>query len=384
MTSQGLRAAADVVALARRSIVGVRAVSSGGTGWICLGNGLVMTSHEAVGYQIEVFLEVEGGKRSGGRVIWVDVARDLALVLPAERLDLPPLLARPDLPRIGEGVIALSAVPDEPFRAVPAAVSAVDVKLGALRCFEIDAVPGSSGGPIVDLDGRLLGVGGLDLPRGARRRAGAKAASRSPALPIAALERALETFDLAPDKFAERAPEYGCPACAEPYAVEDDRCLACGQRLPHAWDVEGGDEPAIAGAEQATRELLGELGAVASSVRVGPRSFRLLVPLGEGATLSELLLDIDERGSSLRGKIALIHVPAARQEALYRFLLTLNDQNTRSLRLSIEGDTVFLGFAEPLALLRNGEGAARFQELVRDGERYRKALAETFEAVLVA
>ena len=101
------RGAADVVALARRSLLGVRGVSSGGTGWVVLGNGLVMTSHEAGGYQSEVFLELEGGRRCGGRVIWVDVARDLALVLPSEALSLPPLLARPDLPRLGEPVLAL-------------------------------------------------------------------------------------------------------------------------------------------------------------------------------------------------------------------------------------------------------------------------------------
>ena len=86
------RDSTDIVAIARRSIVGVRAVASGGTGWVALGNGLVLTSHEAVGYQTEVTLEVDANRRVPGRVIWADVSRDLALILPTESLGLPPLM----------------------------------------------------------------------------------------------------------------------------------------------------------------------------------------------------------------------------------------------------------------------------------------------------
>src|ERR1043166_6300588 len=95
-TPRPSRASADVVAAVRRSIVGVRAISSAGTGWGALANNLVLTSHEGGGYQIEGFLELETGRRSSGRVIWTDVARDLALVLPIDPLTLPPLLSRPD------------------------------------------------------------------------------------------------------------------------------------------------------------------------------------------------------------------------------------------------------------------------------------------------
>ncbi len=381
------RGLADVVAVVRRSLLGVRGVSSGGTGWVVLGNGLVMTSHEAVGYQSEVFLELDGGRRCGGRVIWVDVARDLALVLPSEALSLPPLLARPDLPRLGEPVLALSAVPDAPLRVVSAIVSAIDYRLGPLRCFELDAPVGSGGGPVVDLDGRVIGVGGLDLPRGARRSAlsagwaeseGSRA--RSLAIPITALTRALAAVDVAVDQFDDRSPIYRCPPCGEPFAVQDERCLACGRLLPHGWEM--GDATrgaALAGAERLMRDLLGELGAVATSVRVGPRTFRLSSPGADGS-MSHLTLEIDADGTCVRGKIPLVRIPAVNQEPFYRFLLTLNDQTLGSQRFSVEGDTVFLSFTEPTSLVRLGEGSARLQELVREGDRYRRALSDPFDA----
>jgi hypothetical protein len=382
--AQSRAATADVVAVARRSLLGVRGISSGGTGWVVLGNGLVMTSHEAVGYQSDVYLELEGGRRSEGRVIWVDVARDLALVLPHEALSLPPLFPRPDLPRLGESALALSAVPDSPWRVVSGVVSAVDYRVGPLRCFELDVPVASGGGPVIDLDGRVIGVAGLDLPRGTRRRAlEGIAPSGSLAIPIVALSRALAAVDVALEQFAGRSPTYRCPACNEPFQTHDERCFACGRLLPHGWEPSSATQrAALAGAERLMRDLLGGLGAVATSVRVGPRTYRLSSPGADGA-MTHLTLEIDEEGTCVLGRIPILRVPAANQEPFYRFLLNLNDQTLGGQRFSVEGDTVYLSFAEPTSLVRPGEGASRVQELVREGERYRKALGESFDAVQV-
>jgi hypothetical protein len=130
------------------------------------------------------------------------------------------------------------------------------------------------------------------------------------------------------------------------------------------------------------RELLSDLGAVATSVRVGPRTFRLSSPGADGA-MTHLTLEIDDAGTCVRGKIPLLRIPVVNQEPFYRFLLSLNDQALGTQRFSVEGDTVYLSFAEPTSLVRPGEGAARVQELVREGERYRKALGEPFDAAPV-
>lgn len=385
-TSPQLRDSTDIVAIARRSIVGVRAVASGGTGWVALGNGLVLTSHEAVGYQTEVTLEVDAARRVPGRVIWADVSRDLALILPTESLGLPPLLSRPDLPRTGEPVFALALVPGQPFRAASAFVSAVDRRVGAIRCFEIDAVNASAGGPIIDVNGRVLGIGGLDLPRGSRRRATPSVVTRfAPAIPIAALQRAFAAFDLMAAQFETRVPTYRCPGCGDPYVASVDRCLTCGQRLPHAWEPDASSStPTFAAAERLVRDLLARLGAVAASVRVGPRTYRLLVPAGNSTTqMAEISLDLDEQGKVLRGKTPLVRMPAANHEPFYRFLLTLNDQAASGLRLTIEEDIVHLTFAEPTEILSDVDAAHLFEELVRSGERLRKALGEAFEAKAV-
>jgi hypothetical protein len=390
VSSPRVRSGADVVARSRRSIVGVRGVSSGGTGWVALGNGLVLTSQEAVGYQSEVFLELEGGKRVSGRVVWVDVARDLALVLPLEPLGLPPLFTRPDLPRLGELVFALSFTPGQPMRVGSALVSALDRPIGTVRAFDLDASICASGSPLVDTDGRVIGLGGLDLPRGAARSA-TPPERASTAIPINALQRVLGTFDRPAEKLADLKPTYRCSACNEPFAFEHDRCLTCGKRLPHTWELaepSGQTHPAVAertptfaAAERLVRDLLARLGAVANSVRTGPRTWKLMIPGTEDEnTLTEVTLAIDAQGRLLRGRYPLVHIPAQNQERFYRFLLTLNDQSTGSLRISIEEDTAYLSFAEPTALVKHVEAAELFEELVRAGERYRNALKGPFQA----
>lgn len=385
------RESAEVIAAVRRSIVGVRSVSSTGTGWVALPNGIVLTSHEAVGYQIEVFLELESGRRSGGRVIWADVSRDLALVLPIDPLNLPPLYTRPDLPKLGELALALSCIPGQSFRVGSCLVSAIDRKIGTIRCFEVDIAIASMGGPIIDLDGRVIGIGGLDLPRGSRRKLTSTIERFSPALPITALQRALAAFDLPPAQFEGRSPTYRCPGCGEPYAIEHERCLTCGQRLPHSWEVAGTTRsravsaPAQAltfgAAERLVSDILAVLGALATNVRVGPRTWRLLVPGGTSASAPaiEVTVTLDEQGRVLSGRMPIVRVPTTNHESFYRFLLTLNDQTLGRLRTSIEGDVVYLSFTEPTVSLKDTEAADLFEELVRSGQHYRKALSDPFD-----
>jgi hypothetical protein len=386
------RATADAIAAVRRSIVGVRALSSAGTGWVVLSNGLVLTSHEAVGYQIEVFLELESGRRSGGRVIWTDVSRDLALILPIDPLSLPPLTTRPDLPKLGELALSLCCIPGQAFRVGSCLVSAIDRKIGTIRCFEVDAAVNSLGGPIIDLDGRVIGIGGLDLPRGSRRMLASSPERFSPALPITALQRALAAFDLPAEQFQGRSPTYRCAGCGEPYAIEHERCFTCGQRLPHSWEIAGTTRgtsmnistsaaSSFSIAERLVGDILAVLGALTTNVRIGPRTWRLLVPGGgsPSSPMIEVLLMLDEQGTVLSGRMPLVRIPQSNHESFYRFLLTLNDQTLGRLRASIEGSIVYLSFAETTVALKDTEAADLFEELVRTGQHYRKALGEPFD-----
>ncbi|HEY4121061.1 MAG TPA: serine protease [Byssovorax sp.] len=366
------RAASDVAASVRRSIVGVRARTASGTGWVALANDLIVTSQTAVGYELDVSVELEGGARHAARVIWADVPRDLAVVLPAERLSLPPLVMRPDLPRIAEVCYLLGAQPGQPFRITPTIVSAVDFRVGATRCFEIDAGFASPGAPVVDGDGHIIGVSGLDLPRGER-----VARVKAIALPVAALQRALSVFDVPPPQLASRMPTYRCPACAEPYGFELARCAACGRTLPHAWEA----EPEFAVGERLVRDVLKRLSALPTTVRRGPRTFVAAIPPDTDAEeMADVTLTIDLDGEAFGASVPIARLPGPHVEAFLRLLLTLNDQLPHNFRLALAHDVVSMCFGEACARASGADAATLVRELLRLGARYRRTFGETFDA----
>jgi hypothetical protein len=223
-----------------------------------------------------------------------------------------------------------------------------------------------------------MGIGGLDLPRGARRRPASRVVppGQSLAIPISALSRALAAVDTAPVQFEGRQPNYRCPACNEAFQPRDDRCVTCGRALPHAWDSTE-STPLSMLAQRILHEWAAELGPTASLARLGARTFRIVVRGADGAP-ARITFDIHEEGVSLRGKVPLCAVPAGHQEPVYRFLLALNDQTPGSLRCCVEDDTVFLSFVEPTSLVRPGDGLLRVQELMRESEKYSRALVEAF------
>ena len=152
---------ADAVAAASGSIVGV---GHGGTG-VIVADGLVVTNAHNLREQVEVFFP--GSSRETATVPGADVDGDLA-VLSVATGARPSLQWRPAeaTPRLGEVVIGLSAPGGGALRAGVGFVSALDVAFrgpggstvtGALE-HTAPLARGSSGGALIDGEGRLLGI----------------------------------------------------------------------------------------------------------------------------------------------------------------------------------------------------------------------------------
>ncbi|MCC6556694.1 MAG: hypothetical protein IT372_27350 [Polyangiaceae bacterium] len=360
------------IARAGHSIVGLRAGALSATGWIALASGVVVTSRRAIGYPTEVSIKVGDGAPIGGRVIAADVGRDVALVLPVEAPGAAALAPRhaPE-PRLGEPAIALSAVAGRGLRLSACRISHVrrgDAALG----FEIDA-PAPLGAPVLDVEGRVLGVV-VDPPRGDPEP---RPAGRAVALAAGALQPLLAVIDRPAAELRDRAPVYRCPACEEPFEIESDRCGACGRALPHAFPPSA----ARAAAERLIRDGLSALGLVANRVRVGPRSWRVAQRAFSTDEATHVEVEIDEAGRHLAIRAPVVGLPAANHEPFYRFLLTMNDQTTGELRVSVAGDLVSVSRVDPIEGRAASDVAMLIDEIVRTSEEYRRTLADTFEAV---
>ena len=151
-----------------------------GSGWILDGAGLVVTAAHVVNRGERFFVTVDG-RESEATVVGVAPCEDLAVLRAESAVGRQPLRLADGDPEQGESVLAFGfpeiATPGEPASATRGVVSAaatafrdpapdVPAYSAAIRT-DTALDPGFSGGPLVDLDGRVAGV------NAAARRTGA-------------------------------------------------------------------------------------------------------------------------------------------------------------------------------------------------------------------
>jgi serine protease Do len=154
------KATADVAARVAPSVVGVGAGGSG----VVVGPGLVVTNAHNV-RRDEVVVTFADGRRAEGRPAGVDVDGDLAVVA-VETDDALALSVGGATVRMGDVVLALANPGGRAVRVSVGFVSALDVAFrgpggrrvrGAIE-HTAPLARGSSGGPVVDVLGNLVGI----------------------------------------------------------------------------------------------------------------------------------------------------------------------------------------------------------------------------------
>ena len=155
------------------AVVGFGAGWGRGSGLVVAAGRILTTAHNL--RSEEVTLTFPDGRRESGRVTGVDHDLDVAAVA-AETGGVEPVAWDPagPAPGIGTAVIAFGNPGGRGLRATPGFVSAQGREIRGPRgrtiagCIEHTApLPrGSGGGPLVDLDGRLLGLNAVRLDGG--------------------------------------------------------------------------------------------------------------------------------------------------------------------------------------------------------------------------
>ncbi|WP_076260321.1 MarP family serine protease [Intrasporangium flavum] len=136
-----------------------------GTGWVLRDNRIVTNAHVVAGAS-EVHVEA-GGRTLTAQVVVFDPERDLA-VLDVEALDLPALTLGSDIAR-GDSAAVPGFPLDGPYRVVSARVRGIldargfdiygqDRVVREIYSLATTVQPGNSGGPLLDTQGRVVGV----------------------------------------------------------------------------------------------------------------------------------------------------------------------------------------------------------------------------------
>lgn len=354
----------------RASVVGVRAGGDFGTAFVALPNGLLVSNLHVVGYNAQVQLKAEGGPEVPAKVVHADSKKDLAFLMPRRSLGLSPLpLARSAEAQPGQVVLAIGHPLGLSFTVTQGILSATERVVRGVKYLQTDAAlnPGNSGGPLLDREGKVLGVNSWV------RRGGQNLGF---AVPVHLFLAELERFSGPAEEILSREVSYHCPECSTPHGRDLDRCLQCGLPLPF---TAGGSalfhSQAYAQGERSVNRLIAGLGFQANQVWVGEGLWCLPQPSGE------VWVQLDQEGRYVDFSARLARLPPMGHEALFRFLLTLNDLTTGPCRLFLQGEVISLALTEPTAFLNHKELSAGLGLLLAMSEELRPMLRSAYGAL---
>ncbi len=371
----------DLAAKVRASIVGIVSPTSQGSGYCALPNGLIVTSLDVVGYEREVQLNLDNGVVVGGAVVRANVALDVALVMPVERVPLVPLELGGEA-RIGDAVVTAGRNGSEPI-VVPSRIVSTGRVCEGFAHIQLD-VSGEEilrGAPLVSRHGGVLGL--TVRPR-KHMVLGDRGAHRNVAglvLPATAFEGGLMSAEGPAEEVLELVAEYGCPRCDTIFEPEMDRCLECGTLLPHRWQrdlaMTRAVEPPFKGLF-AVKAALASLGIPSNRARVGPATWRFSPAVQGQEVDTQVDLTTDAQGDNLILRAPVVRLGPEGFEHLYRHLLTLNDETSGAYRFGVVDRTVYLSLFEPVASVDASAFPSTVSEFSRALGRYRSTLQRHF------
>lgn len=150
---------AGAATLLRASVVTIEGGGRSGSGFVISRQGYVLTNQHVVGGNRFVKLRLASGREAVGEVVQQNAARDVALIKTESGLD--PLALRSGELAPGETVYAIGSPLGEKFSGslTKGIVSAYRVRNGQ-RFIQSDVaiLSGSSGGPLLDEQGRVVGL----------------------------------------------------------------------------------------------------------------------------------------------------------------------------------------------------------------------------------
>jgi serine protease Do len=339
---------------------------SGGTGFVCMPNGLIVSNLHVVGYDEWVEVRYADDHACRAAVLYGDTRQDFALLLPEEERQVPPL-PWAETVHVGMLVYAVGHPHGFGYSTTKGVVSGLNRLHRGVPYLQTDAAlnPGNSGGPLVDEQGRVVGLNTWIYA----------GTSMGFALPASCLRQALIDHQGPRQTISARRPTYLCIRCQAPFRPSEDYCTVCGEFLPVYGSHRGAvSTQYLAQAELVVSFLLSELGYSAHELYVDDGLWVLPQATGEvwiSLTCDQSRIDFVNR---------LVRLPESSFEAFFRFLLTANDRSCGDCKLSLVDDVVTLSFQEPLDFLNHKLVQRKLGYLIAIGEELRQVCRQSYGA----
>jgi serine protease Do len=354
----------DIIDFYRDVVVQIATPHVTATGFYLHDPSLIVTNEHLVRDSREVVIEGRAFPKQMAAVLYLDSKYDLAFIAPPKKSDAPAVvLAEDEPPAPGDGIVAIGHPFGLKYSATQGIISSTVYERNNLNYFQHDAAlsPGNSGGPLVDLQGRVVGVNSFTLLLDG---------NIGFSLPSFYLARAIEDFSRKGGKVSAR-----CPACANVVTEEEaqlDYCPYCGAAVILPSRVETYEPVGVAATIE---QMLTKLDYEVALTRRGPNSWEIQ----HGS--AKIYISYHEKTGLINGDAYLCLLPKENIEPLYVYLLRQNyELEGLSLSIKEKEQDIILSLLIYDRYLNLETGLKLFRYLFERADHYDNHLVEYYGA----
>jgi serine protease Do len=354
----------DFVETYRDVIVQIATPNSTGTGFYLKDRNVIVTNHHVIEGNRSVIIEGAQFPKQMTQVYFTDQKYDLAFLAgPQNAGDLPAIrLGIGKEIREGEAVMAIGHPFGLKFAIKKGIVSNTSEVMNGIPYLHIDAAlnPGNSGGPLVGMEGDVLGINTFVMRNGD---------NTGFSLPVQFLQTALDDFFSAHSDNAAR-----CPACLNVVTteqVQQERCTHCGNKVELPAQVE---EYIATGVPKTIEFLIKETGHPVNLSRSGPNAWEIK----QGS--ATIMITYHEKTGLISADAILCALPKEQIKPLYEYLLRENYKN-EGITLSVHEQDIVLSLLIFDRYLNEETGRTMLSTLFEKADYYDNILVEQYGAI---
>ena len=356
-----------VINLLKDSILQIATPYSTGTGFFLHKHNLIVTNEHVVRDNKQVVIKGTGFDKQLADVIFLDVKHDLAFIKPPANHEMSSINTNEvnDLVQ-GQGIIAVGHPFGLEFTATQGIISNLLQKHNDIRYIQHDAAlnPGNSGGPLVNKNGRVLGVNTFVMEKGN---------NIGFALPVEYFMKSIQEFN---EKRSDKTKAVRCQSCLNiVHEVEKQTsyCPHCGSDIQPICKIK---TYKAHGPGKLIEKVLTKLDFFVPITRKGPSAWQVL----RGSAIIDI--NYNKLSGMIVGDAVLCHLPKKGIEKIYSYLLQQNYQNN-SLSFSVKENSIILSLLIHEEYINVKTAKVMFEYLFERADFYDDILIDDFGAVPV-
>jgi serine protease Do len=352
----------DVIEFFRNVVIEIATPYATGTGFYLRDQGLIVTNEHVVRDNRQVVIHGKLLDKQLVKVLFTDTKYDLAFLEAPEIATMPTAqLGQESILRQGDTVIAVGHPFGLRYTATQGIVSNMRHEINDLYYIQHDAAlnPGNSGGPLLNVEGRIIGVNTFVIKEGN---------SIGFSLPVNYLAETIKEFKNGKGKVGVR-----CPSCSNfvfEDTIEGEYCPHCGAKLVLPSLIEP-YEPI--GVPKTIEDIIGMTGHHVELSRRGPDLWEI-----RNGT-ARINISYYEKNGLISGDAYLCMLPKDNIKPIYEFLLRQNYE-LEGLSLSMKDQDVILSLLIFDRYFNASTGQQLFQFLFDKADHYDNILVEQYGA----